>query len=175
MMSPSNVFDKYWPSNVQWVTELFVPVEPVPASRPRVGRYGAYYSGPYQKFRRLVPDILEQIKINKRYDDEALVLKVVFVLNQPNSTSLNFPDPDIDNYEKGIYDQLNSVLWYDDSRIVAHAVCKVWQDTDEIPEGIYLVVGTYGNFKKETKRKDDRSDAVSQVQGKRRRLKRGQS
>lgn len=170
--SPSNLFSKRWDAFVPIgkPTLIFIPHKPVPASRPRVaGRHGAYYTGPYADYRKVMPDKLAVVlkrwatKTRPLYDNVCLRVRMLFLVNPPSSTSLEAPDPDIDNFEKAIYDICTEQVWDDDSRIVQHQVLKDWTKPGE-EEGVVIEVTTNGTpFKKASKRKASKRSTVSRV------------
>lgn len=67
---------------------------------------------------------------------EPLRLDVTFFREIPKSHSRKRRDemdgmytdvtPDLDNYEKAVYDSLNKRVWNDDCQIVEHTTRKVW-------------------------------------------------
>jgi Holliday junction resolvase RusA-like endonuclease len=173
MKSPSNIWIDWYPNEM---FTLWIPRSPVPASRPRVGRWGAYYTGSYEKYRKEMPDFIEDLLVDEGihkplFVNQPIVIRMAFILDKPRTTTLSYPDCDIDNLEKAIYDQLTSLLWDDDSRIVKHEVHKRWSSED-CPPGVFMQVGTNGEaFKKETKRQASRKRTVSAVSSKRTRRK----
>lgn len=112
--------------------ELTFPVSPVAASRPRVGRRGAYYTGTYRRFRTeaayIVPDVIgmdfEPIPDKLRVDIECYCTR-------PKTTKLDCPRSDVDNMAKAILDLLNGKLWVDDSQIVQLYITKAWAPVGE--------------------------------------------
>lgn len=112
---------------------LVFKIPPVPASRPRVTQYGAYYNKEYDQFRK---DMAKLLMGKVTLYAEPLRLDVTFFKEIPKSYSKKLRDemdgtyisikPDLDNYEKAIYDSLNECVWKDDSQIVEHSTRKVW-------------------------------------------------
>lgn len=112
-------------------------IEPVPASRPRVTQYGAYYNETYENFRKEM-EILLMGKVTLY--TESLRLDVTFYKRIPKSYSKKKRDemdgtyisvvPDLDNLEKAVYDSMNAVVWKDDCQIVQHTTRKVWVKDD---------------------------------------------
>ena len=120
------------------MSELVFNINPIAASRPRVSKWGAYYTGPYKKFKidavKAVADTLgpewTPIAGNLRAE--------VFVnVTKPKKTKLAYPKADIDNYLKAIFDCLNGKLWVDDKQVVVVHATKAW--TDPGKEGFFLV------------------------------------
>ena len=172
----NDLIDRIWSEFIPDTTvEFFVDREPVAASRPRVGKWGAYYSGPYQKYRQQMPDVVDQIlkDLPGTFKDLALCVHMLMVIEPPKTTSLEYPDPDLDNYCKAVWDQMNAKIWDDDSRIIQCRLLKRWARPD-LEAGVYVVVESNGeSFKKEaTTRKADRNRTVSSVPVKRRGRKR---
>lgn len=111
------------------MTTLTIPLDPVPASRPRVSKWGTYYGKKYTRFRK---DIASFLKVTPlRLLAGPLAVGIWLYVGRPKSTKLAHPKPDVDNYAKGVMDGLNGVLWEDDSQVVSLGVVKLW--TDEEP------------------------------------------
>lgn len=110
---------------------LKLPVPPVPASRPRVPRFGKpYYTGRYKAFRELCKDIVPSVILSQLGEDfeplqDPLELNVTFNATRPKSTKFDFPPGDYDNYLKSL-DVLNGELWEDDRQIVVAGCRKQW-------------------------------------------------
>lgn len=109
-------------------------IEPVPASRPRVTRWGTYYQEKYTQFRKDMASLLLGTK--KTLYTEPLKVNLKFFFTMPKSWSKKKRDeldgtfkcstPDMDNLEKAVYDSLNDYIWIDDSQVVSHHVEKFW-------------------------------------------------
>jgi Holliday junction resolvase RusA-like endonuclease len=169
-----DLIDKIWAEFIPDTTvDFYVEKEPVAASRPRVGKWGAYYSGPYQKYRQTMPDMVDEIvkQLPATFDGLCLCVHMLMVVEQPKSTSLEYPDPDLDNYCKAVWDQMNAKVWDDDSRIVQTRLLKRWSRPDLEP-GVYVVVESNGQEFKKAKRQSDRNRSVSSMPVKRQRRKR---
>lgn len=114
--------------------KLVFDIEPVPASRPRVTRWGVYYQKTYEQFRNDMKNLMLQIK--KTLYAEPLKLDVTFFIKIPTSLSkikrdrLNgeycISKMDLDNLEKAIYDSMNGHVYVDDKQIVEHTTRKIW-------------------------------------------------
>ena len=120
---------------MEWV----FPIDPVAASRPRVSRHGAYFVGPYKKFRQECRDLVPMVLgPDFRPYTERLYVDLELYITLPKTTKLDMPRPDIDNYQKSIFDAMNDYLWEDDRQIEAVYAVKQWA-----PEGTpgYFVVG----------------------------------
>lgn len=114
--------------------KLVFDIEPVPASRPRVTRWGVYYQKTYEQFRNDMKNLMLQIK--KTLYAEPLKLDVTFFIKIPTSLSKKKRDGlngkycvskmDLDNLEKAIYDSMNGHVYVDDKQIVEHTTRKIW-------------------------------------------------
>lgn len=113
-------------------------IPPVAASRPRVGKWGAYYSGPYRDFREQAKEKVHTV-IGDGFTPLSGPLTVVVEIyaTKPKSTKLDYPKPDIDNYTKAVLDVLNGLLWEDDSQIISVYATKQW--AGESQEGYFTV------------------------------------
>lgn len=112
--------------------EIFLPVEPTPASRPRVSKWGTYYGKNYERFRREVRDYLHD-HVSGEPDDGPLVVFLEFVVSPPKTTKRETPRGDVDNYAKGPLDSLTSHggFWHDDDQIVSLGIHKRFKKPDE--------------------------------------------
>ena len=84
--------------------EFFFPVEPVPASRPRVSRWGTYYGKRYEKFRKDMREVLRPIDLEPLAGD--LEVTIEFIVSPPKTTKRTNPVGDIDNFIKGPLDSM---------------------------------------------------------------------
>jgi Holliday junction resolvase RusA-like endonuclease len=104
--------------------KFFFSVEPVPASRPRVSRWGTYYGKRYEKFRRDMREVLRTIELEPL--DGELVATLEFLVSPPKTTKRSHPRGDIDNYIKGPLDSMthHGGFWRDDDQIVKITATK---------------------------------------------------
>jgi Holliday junction resolvase RusA-like endonuclease len=84
---------------------LVIPVKPVPASRPRVPRYGKpYFLKTYKKWR---DDAAGELPDHKgKPIEKPVYVNVLFAIPRAKSSKLIVPAGDGDNFEKGLYDLL---------------------------------------------------------------------
>lgn len=117
---------------------VWIPIDPVPASRPRFSKWGGiYYGKGYTQFRKQVADMLEA---HGPVDGLPLVgtlhIDVAFHVQRPKKTIRKTPRGDVDNFFKTL-DVLNTVIWKDDDQIESALMTKLF--VDELP-GIELTV-----------------------------------
>jgi Holliday junction resolvase RusA-like endonuclease len=117
---------------------VFLAVEPTPASRPRVSKWGTYYGKNYEKFRRDVREVLADAGSNTKISGPIYAV-LEFVVTPPKTTKRDFPRGDVDNFAKGPLDSLtsNGNFWDDDDQIIGLAVTKRFALPDETP-GIHI-------------------------------------
>jgi hypothetical protein len=78
--------------------EFIFNINPVSASRPRISKWGAYYTGPYKKFRVDAVDIVEStLGVDWIPLGGSVHVEVEVVVKQPKKTKLEYPKADIDN------------------------------------------------------------------------------
>ena len=122
-------------------TSLYIPVNPVPASRPRVSKWGTYYGKIYQNFRNDMREELEG-NLNVKIDGPLDVHLEVIVL-KPKTGKRTFPRGDVDNYAKGILDSLTNHgnVWNDDDQIINLTIFKRYAAPEE-DAGILVHINT---------------------------------
>lgn len=99
--------------------ELFVPVKPVPASRPRVSRWGTYFSKNYESFRSDCFRWLSKIKKKYPQQEGTFRVNILFICYKPLKPANPYPRGDVDNFLKGPLDAITKVgmIWFDDIQI----------------------------------------------------------
>ena len=114
-------------------------INPIAASRPRISQFGAYFSGPYKKFRLEANDVVLNTIGNSYniFNEGVLTVVIELFVTKPKTTILDFPRPDVDNYAKAILDVCNDKIWDDDQRITNLVVSKSWANLDE--EGYFTL------------------------------------
>mgnify|MGYP003131711188 CR=1 FL=1 len=110
--------------------QITFPVPPVPASRPRVTRWGVYYGKKYTSFRKELKAILPDLLAGRESFPVKgpISVKIIFHCHKPKTSKLNEPRGDIDNYIKAILDSCNGLVWDDDDQIVRINACKLFAD-----------------------------------------------
>lgn len=122
---------------------LTIEGNPIPASRPRVSRWGTYNEPKYENYKKIIEVEYWNKYHNKQVFDRGVPLVAKLHFYRPIQKSLSKKEherrarhevkpvvkPDLDNYEKAIYDGLKSA-WFDDGQIFKHENEK---DYDEHP------------------------------------------
>lgn len=117
------------------VIELWLPSAPVSASRPRISKYGSYYSKSYMNYRSETHKYLKSINKDYPIDDKSLFkVEIEFICYKPKKPSNpNCPRYDIDNLIKAPLDAITheKMIWYDDIQIVEVTGKKRYQEEGE--------------------------------------------
>lgn len=113
---------------------LAIPLSPVPASRPRVSKWGTYYLKTYTQW-------MKQAKLHlpDGVDDPPFTTGVAvlteFIVKRPKTTKRDYPIGDVDNYEKAAWDAITKCksIWRDDDQILLSVSLKRYAKPDEEP------------------------------------------
>ena len=124
--------------------------------RNRCGKYFSINYDPSKKYKEMVRLLIVQ-KLRERYPNfvmlnEPLEVNIVFIMPRPLSAKKKFwcdVDKDLDNLSKAIWDAMNKVVYFNDSRIVKATVEKVYPCKVSV-EGAGLTVGVRIEIKKPT-------------------------
>ena len=119
----SSVEVKAFRGSHRWL--LFIPIDPVPASRPRFSRAGRdYYGRKYTAFRKASEEIFESTRFPRSFPlDGLLAVSATVCVTKPKYSKRNIPLGDVDNYFKTL-DVLNGVVWVDDDQLVWASMSK---------------------------------------------------
>lgn len=122
---------------------MFIPLNPVAASRARVPRYGKpYYVGKYEQYRKdmtdLVPLVLKRAGISNPIEGP-LEVSALFLMDRPRTSKLLVPHQDVDNLLKAVLDSLNGKLWVDDKQIVKLTGEKTWAKKETEGQTVIMV------------------------------------
>jgi len=128
------------------VTKFFLPIDPMPAPRPRCVARGGFastynpkeYTVWKDRAAQLVRDALAQ-PLGDRLGDFKLTLLVQ--AERPKTSKLSRPKPDVDNYAKGVLDAITDAerLWEDDYQVATLTVGKRWAPAGEAP-GVHIKI-----------------------------------
>lgn len=106
-------------------------MEPCPAARPRVSRWGSYYPPRYRRWKAEFAQEIRRICSFRRPMQGPLSVVVHVLCTRPRTSVLAHPRPDVDNYAKAVLDGMNGVVYHDDSQIISLLVTKEWTDQGE--------------------------------------------
>lgn len=110
---------------------VVIPITPVPASRPRVTKWGVYYGKNYTKFMNEFPTVCPEPP------QKLLCLVYVtaeFVCKRPKKVTRETPVGDIDNLAKGLFDGMTKMgYWKDDDQIAYTTLNKRYAEVGEEP------------------------------------------
>ena len=115
-------------------------INPTPASRPRVTRWGTFYGKKYKGFKKDMDELLSDT--DKEWLEGLIFADMTFFVAIPKSWSKKKKklksgqwcdnNADLDNYEKAILDSLSGAYFHDDRQIVQQQSKKIWADTGSI-------------------------------------------
>lgn len=102
---------------------VYLALEPVAASRPRVSRWGTFYAEPYKSFLVAAPEALHALELPML--DGSLAVQLEVVCTKPKTSVLPHPRQDVDNFAKSILDALTKAgAWLDDAQVARLTVEK---------------------------------------------------
>lgn len=117
---------------------LSIPLNPVPASRPRVTRWGVHYTKTYAKWKKQAGLYLPQGY--PTFPGQKVCVLAEHWVQRPKTTKLESPRGDVDNYLKATLDAITScgAVWTDDDQVVL--VLSTKEYATEEPRTDVLVV-----------------------------------
>lgn len=121
---------------LQGPQKLYIPIDPVPASRPKVSRWGTYYSKRHNQYVKDFRSYFDLCPPEWFYlGNERLIVSVEFVCSRPKTTKLSSPRYDLDNLIKLPLDCMTSydIFWKDDVQIDYLFASKRFTETLEEP------------------------------------------
>ena len=112
---------------------LFLPIDPVPASRPRFTRSGRIYFGKrYTQFRKEAEALFQLCELPPCFPLNGMVIVTArFIVRPPKKTKRLHPRGDVDNYFKTL-DVVNEIVWWDDDQIIWASMSKEFGDSPGI-------------------------------------------
>jgi Holliday junction resolvase RusA-like endonuclease len=101
------------------VASIHFPLEPVPASRPRVSRWGTFYLKTYSEWMAKAKKLIGSGTLTF-HEKTPLFVIVESVSTKARTSKLAYPRYDVDNTAKAVLDVVTKVSgwWYDDDQIV---------------------------------------------------------
>lgn len=121
--------------------KLKFDIDPVPASRPRVTRWGTYYGKKYKNFKKEMSEAVPTYHPTKVLEG-LIFADMTFFIPVPKSWSNKKKqskiggycdnNADLDNYEKAILDSLNGHYFIDDRQIVEQSSRKMYAERGSI-------------------------------------------
>ena len=115
---------EYWEGGFS----LFIPLNPVPASRPRVTRWGVYYGKNYATWMKQAEKVITESSTTL---SGPLSVATELCVKKPKTSKRSFPRGDLDNYEKAIWDAITKKkYWVDDDQIIESYSSKSFTDGD---------------------------------------------
>lgn len=115
------------------LSTFLLAIEPAPASRPRVGRFGVYYGKTYETFRKMSLPLAQAFPGIPT--QAPLFVLIECISTKPKTGKLQYPRADVDNLAKGPLDVMTKAakFWADDNQVVGLAVFKRYAEPGEEP------------------------------------------
>lgn len=112
---------------------LHIPVEPAPASRPKVNRFGVTYAKSHLAYVRAATPYVEIVTDLEYYESGILSVSIEFVCTKAKTSKLITPRYDIDNLVKLPLDIMTKTgnFWRDDVQIAEIHAMKRFALPDE--------------------------------------------
>jgi Holliday junction resolvase RusA-like endonuclease len=92
-------------------------IDPVPAARPRVGKFGTYYPKKYAEFRKKFEKMIEAADLPEP-QVRPVPVYLEFVIKKPKKPVNVYPMGDTDNYEKAVLDSMQGRAFFEDDKQV---------------------------------------------------------
>ena len=117
-----------------------IGLPPVPAARPRVGRWGTYYPENYKNWKDKAHGFFPKLF---KVADGPLRVELEVVCKRPKKPAGSVPTGDIDNYANAALDAVNDAgLWGDDKQVVCLQATKRYAEPGEEP-GTHIRIFSY--------------------------------
>lgn len=115
-----------------WI--ITIPLPPVPASRPRVSKWGTYYLKTYATWKAEAERLLSEYKVPGLLE-KAVHVEVHSFAKRPKKLTRPYPRADVDNYAKAVLDAItkSECLWKDDDQVIQLTTTKRYAEPGEEP------------------------------------------
>lgn len=115
---------------------VFIPVEPAPASRPQVSRYGVRYAKSHQAYIQAFKTWMSSGANWEEWpwlDKTLCEVDLQFYCTKPRTSKLQTPRYDIDNLVKLPLDCITDtgLIWHDDKQITTLTAYKAFAGPEE--------------------------------------------
>ena len=122
-------------SEASYIVEI--GLAPVPASRPRVTKWGTYYTATYKDWKTAAQGFFPQCP---EVLQGALAVELSVICKRPVKLTIAIPKGDVDNYAKAALDAVNDAgLWEDDKQVTHLTVSKRYAQPGETPRTIITI------------------------------------
>lgn len=114
------------------IFKFSIPLNPVPASRPRVARWGVYYPKTYKTWMEAAEAFTVDIG---GCLETSLLVTAVHVVARPKTTLRAYPRGDVDNFAKATLDAVTKwgTIWSDDDQVLVLTTSKRFARAGESP------------------------------------------
>jgi Holliday junction resolvase RusA-like endonuclease len=128
------------------IFEMSVDIKPIPASRPRVTKFGTYNAKPYLDYKKALQTLIKLHKTKKIGEsDKPIFLKAFFTFEKPKSwtkikkanTYYHTLKPDTDNLIKAVKDAMSGIIYKDDSQVAYLDAHKVYGEKNNLFVEVY--------------------------------------
>ena len=105
----------------------------MPASRPRISRYGNYYPKGYTDFRKEIYRFFKTLGSHEVIDKVSFKVTLEIICYKPKKPANEYPRGDVDNYVKAYLDSITyaQLYWADDIQVVEINATKRYQNDGE--------------------------------------------
>lgn len=119
---------------------LTIALNPVPASRPRVTKWGVHYQKTYATWKKQALHHLPHG--GPIFGDKHVAVLVEHIIKKPKTTKRTNPRGDTDNYLKASLDACTKCkgVWTDDDIVVLTIASKRFTEGDEEPRTEILII-----------------------------------